>query len=244
MIALCRIVRNRSQFWKIGLGCLLSLSLAGQSIGIGPVEVVSTGLNEFEIRRGETVWRVDLSRLIRANDCAWAGPPICTGRPTAPCPECPRAFELIAWDEHHQRLYFSLTTGNSKNNPRTIFNYNLTTRRVSRFINTWSATLEKGTVSRSGRYLAYVNNGHAGFCANFAGIEIVDLWNRRLASPMIPSANSDDVVTIERVHWLSDFSLDYEGNAYRQSDCYKDAGPQEHPSPAVSRFPRWSFVSL
>jgi hypothetical protein len=116
----------------------------------------------LEIRRGAKLWRVNLSQLIRKTDCAVLGESPCPGRPTSPCPDCPKRVAFIAWDEHYGRLYFAIGTGQSKNNPWTVFSYSITTHRVARFTNTWSADLRDGVVLLSGRYLACVNLYHGG----------------------------------------------------------------------------------
>jgi hypothetical protein len=201
---------------RVGLLAVFANLLSAQSFEgrLGRVGVMRSELNEVQIRRGDQVWHVDLSRLIRKNDCAEEA--ICLGRPTMPCPDCPRRVEFISWDDNHRKLYFAIATGISKNNPWTIFSYSLATHRVARFTNTWSASLQRGVVCRSGRYLAYVNIYHGGDCANSDAIEVVDLWQRRVASLAI---DSSDLATIERIEWSSDAVLHFEGTQQSESDC-------------------------
>jgi hypothetical protein len=80
---------------------------------LGSVEVSEVSPSELHIRRGGQEWKMDLSRLVRANDCVlpYIGyKRICTGPPKSPCPECPRGAATVAWDERQQRLYFAITT--------------------------------------------------------------------------------------------------------------------------------------
>ena len=166
----------------------LLMVLNGLALGQAPEllpEVVHNDGSQILIQRGRESWRIDLSRLIRNNDCAYPniGPePLCSGRRTAPCPDCPRRSGVVGWDLRHQRVFFAIETGTSKNNPWTIFSYSLRTRRVTRFTNTWAASIEQVAASPSGRYLASVNYYHGGICANSSGVEVVDLWEHRLAT--------------------------------------------------------------
>ncbi len=190
---------------------------------VNPAEVLSHDSDEIVIKRGERIWRVDLSRLIRNNDCAWHHPEterVCTGRASAPCPECPRRSSIIGWDVRHNRLYFGVSTGSSHNNSWTVFSYSLGTRRVARFTNTWAARLGSGTVSRSGRYLAYVNSYHGGMCSNSSSIEIVDLWEHRVARPKLASTSDKDITQIDALRWTSASSLGYEVRV--QVECGPD----------------------
>jgi hypothetical protein len=165
----------------------------------GPPQFLEGDTDEIVMQRGSRVWRVDLSTLIRNNDCSWPyvnQERVCQGRPTAPCPECPRrCVKQLAWDGRRDKLYFAIQTGTSHNNPWTIFNYSLRTRKVARFTSTWSSVLEGGVVSPDGHYLALINNAHAGMCANFSRIEVVDLWERRSAQRK-QGGGADDVEEI------------------------------------------------
>jgi hypothetical protein len=185
-------------------------------------EILHADSTEIVLRRGHATWRVDLSHLIRNNDCDWpylGDERVCIGRPTAPCPDCPRRTAILGWDLIHQRLYFAIGTGTSQNNPWTIFSYSLITQHVARFTNTWSAALGPGAVSRSGRYLAYGNFGHAGMCANSSRIEIIDLWDRKMATPSFPLDNPEDPVLITKLNWTSPTSLEYRGQSQNYADC-------------------------
>jgi hypothetical protein len=71
---------------------------------------------------------VHLFNLIRNNDCAMPyldNARTCLGPPKAPCPDCRTHMAIVAWDEHHQKLYFALSTLFSLERPFTIFNYSL-----------------------------------------------------------------------------------------------------------------------
>lgn len=185
-------------------------------------EVLSSDADEIVITRGPTSWRVNLTRLVRNIDCAWPylnNEHVCAGRAAAPCPECPRHSCIIGWDVRHERLYFGISTGSSKNNVWTIFSYSLKTRRVARFTNTWAAIPEKGAVSRSGRYLAYVNYDHGGMCADSSLIEVVDLWEHRVARPNLAPANKEDVMLIDGLVWTSPSSLKCEARVHSYPEC-------------------------
>jgi len=187
-----------------------------------PPEIQLNDAEEMIIRREPTVWRVDISGLIRNEDCAWRienNKAICAGPPTAPCRECRRGFSLIGWDSHYERVYFGLSTGISQNNPWTIFNYSLKTRTITRFTNTWAATIHNGVVSRSGRYLAYLNFGHGGLCANSSAVEIVDLWNRRVAKPNVTTGDNDEITDVMRIDWVSASLLEYEAVTNSYAAC-------------------------
>jgi hypothetical protein len=132
--------------------------VASATFRVGSIEVTLTDPQptEIGIKRGRQEWHVDLSKLVRSNDCAMpylASERICEWSPTAPCPACPRRISLVTWDEHRQKLYFALSTDFSWEKPFTIFNYNLATRRTSRFINTLTGGFGIGAVSTTGQYL-------------------------------------------------------------------------------------------
>ena len=190
---MCAIRRCFRMTWRLGFLGVFFTMLNAQQSRLGPMDVVRSGPNELEIRRGAKLWRVDLSQLIRKNDCAVLGDSPCPDRPTSPCPDCPKRVAYIAWDERYGRLYFAIGTGQSKNIPWTVFAYSITTHRVARFMNTWSADLRDGVVSRSGRYLAYVNLDHGGVCTNSDTIEVIDLWDRRLATLSTESSAIDTI---------------------------------------------------
>jgi hypothetical protein len=114
------------------------------------------------------------------------------------------------------RLYFAISTGQSKNNSWTVFSYSIVTHRVARFTNTWSSDLRDGAVSRSGRYMAYVNFYHGGVCANSDTIEVIDLWHRRLAALSIEPSGFD---LVSSLRWTSTSELQFEGTIQTESDC-------------------------
>jgi hypothetical protein len=210
----------------VGLTGAFHSLLIAQEVRLGPVDVKRSDANEVQIRRGDDLWRVDLSKLVRRNDCASLdeiGKATCPGRPTMPCPDCPRGVGFIAWDDRHQKLYFAISTGRSRNNPWTIFNYSIGTHRVARFTNAWAADLQRGVVSPSGRYLAYVNIYHGGYCANSEAIEVVDLWDRRVATLR---TSSTDIATIARIDWSSNTVVQFEGVKQSESDCSNEKSPE------------------
>jgi len=184
-------------------------------VRLGSIEVTIPYPTEIRIKRGEREWQVDISKLIRANDCMMPDQPagrICQGPPRAPCPDCPRMISLVAWDEHRQKLYFALSTSFSWEQPFTIFNYNLITRRTSRFVNSsWAAALVDATVSANGQYLAYVKAHHqsaAGPGVPQTDVEIVDLWARRIADHVLTSPNPGGMYVIDELNWMSRSTLE------------------------------------
>jgi hypothetical protein len=199
----------------------------------GSVEVSQVSPLELGIRRGGQEWKMDLSRLVRTNDCVLpyiGNERICTGPPKSPCLECPRGVTAVAWDEDHRRLYFAITTALSWEKPWAIFNYSLATRRFTRFTNTWTAGFSLGTVSPSGQFLAYLKVHHespAAGCRERTDIEIVDLWNHRVARPSLAFAKSEDVTRIEELRWSSSSILDYVSMTYRRFGCL--AVPEARP---------------
>lgn len=218
-------MQTRSSGLLTGLPLLFAAALSGQPTtppGRPSPEIISSNSEEIVVRSGKREWHVDLSRLIRNEDCAWPyvdNERVCNGRPTAPCAECRRRFCIIGWDFRYRRLYFGLSTGTSKNNPWTIFNYSLITQRITRFTTTWAAAVEHGKVSRSGRYLAYLSFGHGGMCANYSSIEIVDLWDRRTAKPNVATQDKDEITDIQAINWLSASVLEYEAEIHGYTAC-------------------------
>ena len=198
------------------------------STRFGSIEVVykmDNGMEakEFRILEGSHEWKVDLSGIIRTNDCETLGvqPAMCPESPKAPCPKCPRRFKALAWDGQHRRVYFALTTGISWENMWLILNYSLITHQTTRLTGTWAAGLSTGVISRSGQYLAYVKSHHvspAFGCGPNADLEIVDLWNRRSANPAIDVKNPDGFGWIEKLIWESASKLQYAGAVHRL-DC-------------------------
>jgi hypothetical protein len=218
-----RVVRALATVAFVGLFASSLTAQYPSEVRFGSVDVVRSDVNELQIRREGKIWRVDLSRAIRRNDCASLaeiGADTCPGGPTTPCPDCPRRVDFIAWDEQHHRLYFAVSTGTSKNNPSTIFSYSLVTRRIGRFTNTWAAGLRHAAVSHSGRYLAYISVYHGGYCANTEAIEVVDLWDRRVAEL------DEGLDTIKQIKWSSDTVLEFEGASQSEADCRAEKSPE------------------
>jgi hypothetical protein len=189
-----------------------------------PVDVTMTSAMSIEIRRGKQEWQVDLSSLVRAYDCVlpYSGNErICLGSRASPCPECPRHVSLITWDERHRKLYFAISTGYSWETPWTVFDFSLANQRITRFTNTWAAALVSGAVSPSGQFLTYVREHHmapAAGCGPTTDIEIVDLWARRIARPIVKLPDSDGPWWIEHLNWTSRSTLEYVASS-RTPDC-------------------------
>jgi len=216
-------VRNLGAAAFVGVFASSLTAQYSSEVRFGSVSVERSSVNELHMRREGKTWRVDLSRVVRRNDCSSLdeiGAGSCPGGPTTPCPACPRRVEFLAWDEQHQRLHFAVGTETARNNPWTIFSYSIVTRRIRRFTNTWAAGLGIGAVSRSGRYLAYVSGYHGGACANTAAIEFVDLWNRRAAIV------NEGLDTIRQLKWTSDTVLEFEDASQSEDDC-RDGKPPE-----------------
>ena len=193
---------------------------------MGSVEVTyDNPPTEIVIQRGKQQWHADLSKLVRNSDCAVPelfGVPICQGPPRTPCPECKRLLNLMTWDEHHQRLYFALTTGIGRDKPFTIFSYGLASRHTLRFMNTRADGLLSGTVSRSGRYLAYIKAHHsppAAGCAPSTDLEVVDLWAHSKAVPKLVLPQTQNVFWIGGLEWTSPTILGYTATPQLDKTC-------------------------
>jgi hypothetical protein len=202
---------------------------------------------EITIKRGKREWQLDPSQLVRANDCALPyrdGEPICQGSRMAPCPDCLRQIGILTWDERRQKLYFILSTADSWEKPWTIFNYNLITRRTSRFISTWTAGFDLATISSSGQYLAYIKVHHSapvGPCFPRTDIEIVDLWAHRVADPprALPHSDADSVFFVDKLNWSSRSKLEYVASRRLSTGCV--AVPDEQPLNGEIEVPSLSF---
>jgi hypothetical protein len=198
---------------------------------LGTIDVTFDSSQILIKRRGQE-WRIDFRNLVRGIDCASG--PICPGSPTAPCPACaPSDPDLVGWDERHQTLYFALTTmAQSFERPFQIFSYSLATRRSSRLVNAWGAGFSLGTVSKNGRYFAFIKDHHlspAGGCvvgrtAILHEIEIVDLWSRTIASPAL-DLPEDKIFFIHEMEWTSPTVLTCLARRH-QEDCRIVAGEQ------------------
>ena len=218
------------------LALLFVLSISAQTgLHLGSLEISHIDSNEIQIRNGGKEWHIDLTNLIRVNDCYMndtgnGNEKICVGPPRSPCPACPKGVGVIAWDEHRQKLYFVIGNGGWQQRPWTVFNYNLTTHRVTRFSTTFATTIGQGVVSSSGQYLAYMQIFHCspgaqGRCPSDA-IEVMDLWNRRIAHlPYDPTPN-EDVIRIAHLTWSSPSTVDYVGSV----QSFNPESQPEHPT--------------
>jgi hypothetical protein len=210
--------RYRFPLWKIAIPFLFVLSMASAQTRFGSLEIPHIYSNEIQIRQGSHESRIDLTNLIRVNDCYTPAPGICTGPPRSPCPECPKLVGIVAWDEHRQKLYFGIGTGGWQERPWTIFNYNLATHRITRFMSTDATAIgRQGVVSSSGQYLVYVKVYHCspgaqGLCTS-DGVGVMDLWNRRIAELPSDVTPFHDVIRIKHLTWSSPSKIDYTGVA-------------------------------
>ncbi len=206
--------------------CLLALSFAlsisaQTGLRFGSLEIPHIDSNEIQVRQSGKEWRINLTNLIRVNDCyenytGNGNERICTGPPKSACPGCPRMVGVIAWDQHRQKLYFIIGNGGWQQRPWTVFNYSLATHRVTRFSTTFATTIRQGVVSSSGQFLAYAQIFHCspgaqGRCASDA-IEVMDLWNRRIAHLPYDLTPNHDVIRIEHLAWSSPSAVDYAGS--------------------------------
>jgi hypothetical protein len=64
-----------------------------------------------------------------------------------------------------------------------------------------------------------VNYAHGGACADSSGIEVVDLWDRRMATPKVASDNKDEITLIGRLEWSSPSVLEYDGMVHGYTEC-------------------------
>jgi hypothetical protein len=188
---------------------------------VGSLEISQFDSNEIQLRQGGKEWHIDVTHLLRVNDCYGnftgdGSEQICTGPAKSPCPACPRMVGVIAWDQHRQKLYFVIGSGGWQARPWTVFNYNLVTRHVTRFSSTFATNIGQGEVSSSGQYLAYVQVFHCspgmqGHCPSDA-IEVMDLWNRRIAHPPYGLTPNDGVIRIQQLTWSSPSVVNYSGS--------------------------------
>jgi hypothetical protein len=179
---------------------------------LGSVEVSGTD-STFRVREGSREWTIDLAPIL-AKNCQV----ICEGEPNSRCPSCVPTYQVVAWDEHYRRIYFAVAIGPSWDKPWAIYNYSLTTHRITQFTGTDATHFVSGTVSDSGRYLAYLKMHHqsaAGPCRSQTDVEIVDLWNRRVGAASSAFASSEDCVVINKLKWSSPTSLEYMGSTCR-----------------------------
>lgn len=61
---------------------------------------------------------------------------------------------------------------------------------------------------------------HGGYCANTEAIEIVDLWDRRVAEV------NDGLDTIKQIKWTSNTLLEAEGSSQSEADCRDEKPPE------------------
>jgi hypothetical protein len=56
-------------------------------------------------------------------------------------------------------------------------------------------------------------------CANFSTVEIIDLWDRRVARPKTTFENRDDITEIGRIGWSSPSVLEYDAVIHGYTAC-------------------------
>lgn len=235
---------TRRTFWLRLAGIAVGIAMIAWPFGasaeivypvrhLGSIEAVFTE-SKIDIKRGPRQWHLDLAHLIRGVDClqpyATAGT-VCKGPSKMPCPNCPHESPYdVAWDEAHQWLFFAIPFPAGWERPITIFRYSLVTGRASPLVSTGSGAIGRGGVSKSGRYLAYAKVHHtapAGGCnfesRLFSDVEIVDLWQLKIANPPLGFPQSSDVFFLDRIEWSGLSSLSYILNRHGR-DCVKIAG--------------------
>ncbi len=220
------------------LSLLFVSSLSAQTTRFGSLEVTQLDSNEIQLRQGGKQWNIDVTGLLRVNDCygTFTGDEIkriCPGPPRSPCPACPRMVDVIAFDERRQKLYFVIGSGGWQARPWIVFNYNLATQRVTRFGATFATVMGRAVVSSSGQYLAYVqvfhcSPGAGGHCPSDA-IEVMDLWNRRIAHPPYDLDPNHAVVRIGQLSWSAPSIVTYTGSAQSFIPGNPELQP-EHPT--------------
>jgi hypothetical protein len=196
------------------LGLLFVSSISAQTKRFGSLEVTQPDSNEIQLSQGGKEWHIDVTHLLRVNDCY--DERICTGPPKSPCPACPRMVDVIAWDQHRQKLYFVIGSGGWQARPWIVFNYNLVTHAVTRFSSTFATVIRDGEVSPSGQYLAYIQVFHCspgmqGRCPSDA-IEVMDLWDQRVAHRPYDLTPNHDVIRIRHLTWSSPSIVNYSGS--------------------------------
>lgn len=187
----------------------------------GSIEV-SIQDDQLEIRRGAREWHVDISQLpVLATDC---------DNPTerencealsiqSPCVKCIHYPSPIAWDEANESLYFAVATGTSRNRPWIIFRYSLVGNQITRVMADYGAGFEFGTLSPSGRYLAYAAFASNGACGTQNSIKVLDLRSQQSASARYATKNDDEIVLVQSLRWANATALDYSAEIHSEADC-------------------------
>ena len=194
--------------------------------GFGPIEV-SIHDDQLEIRRGAREWHVGVAQLpVFATDCdSPTERQKCEARPSrSACVECIHYPSPIAWDDANESLYFAVATGTSQNRPWIIFRYNLIGSQITRIMADYGAGFAFGTLSPSGRYLAYAAYASNGVCGTQSFIEVLDLRSRHSAPVHYATKNDDEIVDVQSLRWANATALDYSAEIHGEADC-RNAGP-------------------
>ena len=193
----------------------------------GSVEI-SIHDDRLDIRRGAREWHVGIFQLpVLPADCD--NPTErekCERLPKqSPCVACIHYPSPIAWDEANQRLCFAVATGISQNRPWIIFRYSLDGNQVTRVTADYGAGFDMGTLSPSGKYLAYVNYAHIGICETRSFITVLDLNSRQSASTSYSTKSDDEIVLIQSLRWATETALDYSAEIHSEAECrHSEAG--------------------
>ena len=132
---------------------------------------------------------VDLSRLpIHADECQEsAASKECAAHPVRGCLPCVREWQPVAWDKKREIFCMAAGTGTSHNRPWIILGYELRTRKLKRIADYFGGGFDDiGTVSPSGKYLAYVRYQVCGACCGYSSLGVVDVETLKYGSSEVP----------------------------------------------------------
>jgi len=174
------------------------------------------------IMYGNQNWNVDLSTLpIRPDECEDSGASgKCAAHPGLGCLPCVREWQPVAWDEKREIFYLGAGTGTSHNRSWIILSYELRTRKLKRIADYFGGGFDdKGAVSPSGKYLAYVKYQVCGACCTHSTLAIVDVQTPKNGSPEVSRSNEEERALIEDLRWTGATTITYDADLKRESDC-------------------------
>jgi len=196
---------------------------------------VPTGSAQFDpgsaglvIRYGGRDWTVEFSKLpIRPDECEAADVrQKCAEGGGLACLPCVREWQPVAWDELREVFYMAASTASSgQNRPWVIFRYDLRTGKLTRLADYYGGGFDgSGTVSPTGRYLAYVQYWSMGVCGTSSNLAVIDTETQtsRLYQP--PTANDDENAAFTAIRWAGTARLEYDFKIQRESECEANPG--------------------
>jgi hypothetical protein len=167
-------------------------------------------------------WNVDLSTLpLRPDECeASDARKQCAAQPGLGCLPCVHEWQPVAWDKNREIFYLAAGTGTSHNRPWIILGYGLRTRKLKRISDYFGGGFDgQGTVSPSGKYLAYVNYQECGVCCTNSTIAIVDVQGLKSGSSRVIASSEEEPALVKALYWTGATTIAYEADLRRESDC-------------------------